>query len=91
MNVAKLNEMDDLKSNEMKAKWRSFCEEFKHVEDYSFATLVRLDSRYETTNTTGICEIEITEIYSHQQKFRQISYLRKFSHVTVLPEFSKPF
>ena len=45
MNVAKLNEMDDLKSNEMKAKWRSFCEEFKHVEDYSFATLVRLDSR----------------------------------------------
>ena len=46
MNVAKLNEMDDLKSNEMKAKWRSFCEEFKHVEDYSFATLVRLDSRY---------------------------------------------
>ena len=54
MNVAKLNEMDDLKSNEMKAKWRSFCEEFKHVEDYSFATLVRLDSRYDMKNDTLI-------------------------------------
>ena len=45
MNVAKLEEMEDLKSADMKAKWRAFCEEFKHVEDYSFATLIRLDSR----------------------------------------------
>ena len=47
MNVGNLEEMKDLKSTEMKAKWRPFCEEFKHVEDYSFATLIRLDSRYE--------------------------------------------
>ena len=46
MTVAKLDEMKDLKSPEMKVKWRAFCEEFKHVEDYSFATLIRLDSRY---------------------------------------------
>lgn len=45
MNVAKLKEMEDLKSPEMKAKWRTFCEDFKHVDDYSFATLIRLDSR----------------------------------------------
>ena len=45
MNVAKLNETADLKSEEMKKKWRAFCEEFNYVEDYSFATLVRLDSR----------------------------------------------
>ena len=46
MNVAKLDELNDLKSAEMKTKWRNFCEKFKHVEDYSFATLIRLDSRY---------------------------------------------
>ena len=45
LKVAKLEEMKDLKSAEMKAKWRGFCDEFKHVEDYSFATLIRLDSR----------------------------------------------
>ena len=45
MNVAKLDEVEDLKSAVMKAKWREFCEEFKHVEDYSWATLLRLDSR----------------------------------------------
>merc|ERR1711860_440763 len=30
MNVAALEEMKDLKSEEMKSKWRAFCEEFKH-------------------------------------------------------------
>ena len=45
MNVAALEEMKDLKSEEMKSKWRAFCEEFKHVEDFSFATLIRLNSR----------------------------------------------
>jgi len=64
MNVAKLNEMDDLKSNEMKAKWRSFCEEFKHVEDYSFATLVRLDSSedYEEVNSVIVTKIQFYAI-----------------------------
>ena len=46
MKVAALEEMKDLKSEGMKSKWRAFCEEFKHVEDYSFATLIRLNSRY---------------------------------------------
>ena len=46
LNVANLEEMKDLKSTEMKAKWREFCNEFKHVEDFSFATLIRLNSRY---------------------------------------------
>ena len=36
LNVANLEEMKDLKSTEMKAKWREFCNEFKHVEDFSF-------------------------------------------------------
>ena len=49
MDVGKLEEMADLKSPDMKTKWRAFCEEFKHVEDYSFATLIRLDSRYVPT------------------------------------------
>ena len=45
MNVAKLNETADLKSEEMKKKWRAFCEEFNYVEDFSLGSLVRLDSR----------------------------------------------
>ena len=45
MKVEKLDEMADLKSAQMKAKWRTFCDDFQHVEDFSFATLVRLDSR----------------------------------------------
>ena len=52
MKVELLVEMRDLKSDTMKKRWRAFCEEMKHVEDYSFATLMRLDSKgeYEEAN-----------------------------------------
>lgn len=64
MNVAKLHEMDDLKSPDMKIKWRAFCEEFKHVEDYSFATLIRLDSseEYEESNSVIATKIQFYAI-----------------------------
>ena len=44
MSVAVLDEQKDLKCKEMKEKWREFCNEFKHVEDFSFGCLLRLDS-----------------------------------------------
>jgi hypothetical protein len=36
--------MTDLKSEKMKSEWREFCDSFKHVTDYNFATLLRLVS-----------------------------------------------
>ena len=60
MNVGLLREMEDLKSTEMKAKWRGFCEEFKHVEDFSFATLIRLDSRCACVQTFSTFWIMVT-------------------------------
>merc|ERR1711953_1350839 len=64
LNVAKMEEMKDLKSPEMKAKWRGFCDEFKHVEDYSFATLIRLDSsqEYEESNSVIVTKIQFYAI-----------------------------
>ena len=64
MNVAALEEMKDLKSEEMKSKWRAFCEEFKHVEDFSFATLIRLNSSqdYEEVNSVIVTKIQFYAI-----------------------------
>lgn len=57
--------IDDLKSNEAKAKWRSFCEKFKEsVEDYNFATLLRLDCNqdYNEKNTLVTPRIQFLAI-----------------------------
>merc|ERR1719492_536140 len=56
MNVAALEEM--------KSKWRAFCEEFKHVEDFSFATLIRLNSSqdYEEVNSVIVTKIQFYAI-----------------------------
>ena len=64
MNVAALEEMKDLKSEEMKSKWRAFCEGFKHVEDFSFATLIRLNSSqdYEEVNSVIVTKIQFYAI-----------------------------
>ena len=72
MTVAKLDEMKDLKSPEMKEKWRGFCEEFKHVEDYSFATLIRLDSRWEPRNGCSKRESVRNHVYYiHSQDYEE--------------------
>ncbi|CAB0012665.1 unnamed protein product [Nesidiocoris tenuis] len=43
LDVQSINE-DEMKSDQGKAKWRPFCEQFKEVvEDYSFGTLLRAD------------------------------------------------
>lgn len=52
--VAKVSE-DELKSPEMKAKWRPYCMHFeKTVEDYNTGTIMRLDASkpYSPENTT---------------------------------------
>ncbi|XP_045604685.2 protein PBDC1 [Procambarus clarkii] len=59
-NVAKLEEKD-LKSSEAKEKWRPFCIAFeKEIEDYSFATLVRIDTNdeYSESNTILVTRIQ---------------------------------
>lgn len=56
--------MVDLKSEKMKAEWREFCEEFKHVNDFNFATLIRLDSTkdYEEENSVIATKIQFYAI-----------------------------
>ena len=64
MKIQLLDEMKDLKSDEMKQKWRTFCDAHKHVEDFSFATLVRLDSakEYEESNSVIVTKIQFYAI-----------------------------
>jgi len=64
MKVDILDEMKDLKSDAMKKRWREFCEAHKHVEDYSFATLLRLDSsgEYEEQNSVIVTKIQFYAI-----------------------------
>ena len=64
MKVEVLDEMEDLKSDAMKKRWRNFCEAHKHVEDYSFATLIRLDSsgEYEEQNSVIVTKIQFYAI-----------------------------
>ncbi|XP_071534196.1 protein PBDC1 [Panulirus ornatus] len=53
-NIGKLEE-EELKSSVAKEKWRPFCMSFeKEIEDYSFATLVRIDSQDEYTEANTI-------------------------------------
>merc|ERR1740129_2477516 len=48
----------------MKAKWREFGNEFKHVDDFSFATLIRLNSSkdYEEVNSVIVTKIQFYAI-----------------------------
>ncbi|XP_068200198.1 protein PBDC1 [Palaemon carinicauda] len=59
-NVEKLDE-ETLKSSEAKEKWRPFCMKYeKEIEDYSFATLVRIDctDEYSEQNTILVTRIQ---------------------------------
>ena len=64
MKVDVLDEMKDLKSDSMKKRWREFCEAHKDVEDYSFATLIRLDSsgEYAEDNSVIVTKIQFYAI-----------------------------
>nr|CAD7260750.1 unnamed protein product [Timema shepardi] len=54
LKLGKLTE-EDLKSIEAKQKWRPFCEQFKDIiEDFSFGTLLRLDSEGEYSEENSI-------------------------------------
>nr|CAD7594794.1 unnamed protein product [Timema genevievae] len=54
LKLGKLTE-EDLKSTEAKQKWRPFCEQFKDIiEDFSFGTLLRLDSEGEYSEENSI-------------------------------------
>lgn len=64
LNVDSIDE-NDLKSPAGKAKWRPFCEKFKHlVEDYSFGTLMRADAKeeYSDKNTLLVPRIQFYAI-----------------------------
>ncbi|KAJ1521573.1 hypothetical protein ONE63_003228 [Megalurothrips usitatus] len=64
LKVDVINETE-IKSPEGKEMWRPFCEQFKdEVEDYSFGTLVRLDSsdEFSQENTTLVPRIQFYAI-----------------------------
>ena len=46
---------ETLKNDEAKSKWRFFCEEIKNlVEDYNFATMLRLNSKEDYSENNSI-------------------------------------
>ncbi|XP_055926455.1 protein PBDC1-like [Argiope bruennichi] len=58
-------EIDSLKSEESKEKWRKFCEDFRDtVEDATFGTLVRIDSSkdYSEENTILVLRVQFLAI-----------------------------
>ncbi|CAG0886656.1 unnamed protein product [Cyprideis torosa] len=64
LKVSKIKE-DDLKSEHAKPIWRSWCEQWKgKVDDYNFATLLRLDSSgsYNEQNTCIVPRIQFYAI-----------------------------
>ncbi len=56
--------MSDLKSDKVKSEWREFCDSFKHVNDFNFATLLRLDSSkdYEESNSVIVTKVQFYAI-----------------------------
>lgn len=69
MDVKLLNE-NTLKSVSAKIQWREFCEKFKHIEDYSFGTLIRLDCTldYSEENTILVPRIQFYAIESARNR-----------------------
>lgn len=63
LNLRKLTE-SDLKSGNNKEKWRKFCDEFKDLDDFSFATLLRLDSDkdYSEENSIIVTKVQFYAI-----------------------------
>ncbi|RWS00422.1 protein PBDC1-like protein [Dinothrombium tinctorium] len=58
-------DIEALKSDEAKAKWRPFCNQFENlVQDFNFATFVRLDcsSNYDENNSCIVPRIQFLAI-----------------------------
>jgi len=55
---------DEMKSKIGKERWRLFCEEFKHIEDYNFGTLLRTksDAEYDQETTIFVVRIQFYAI-----------------------------
>ncbi|CAL4133671.1 unnamed protein product [Meganyctiphanes norvegica] len=67
---------DTLKSPAAKEKWRPFCNKFQEeVEDFSFATLVRIDcnDEYSEKNTILVTRIQFLciEVARNREKFNE--------------------
>lgn len=58
-NVAVVDE-SEMKSVSGKARWRTFCEKFKEIDDYNFGTLLRTraDDEYTQENTIFAVRIQ---------------------------------
>ena len=73
---------ESLKSDAAKAKWREFCNKFTNeVEDFNYATMLRLDSgdEYSESNTILVTRIQFLaiEIARNREGFND-SILEKF-------------
>lgn len=64
LNVKVLN-MDEIKTDKAKAKWRPFCNKFEgEVEDFNYASMVRVDSSkdYSEDNSLVVPRIQFLAI-----------------------------
>lgn len=73
---------EDLKSESAKNKWRDFCETFKgEIEDYSYGTLLRLDSKGDISDANTIFAVRIQflaiEIARNREGFNDGHRLKK--------------
>lgn len=57
-NVAVISE-DEMKSAQGKARWRTFCEKFKEIDDYNFGTLLRVKANDEYSQENTIFAVRI--------------------------------
>lgn len=55
----KVIDENEIKNEQNKIKWRSFSEKFKHVNDYNFGTLLRINTTDEYTEKNTILVLRI--------------------------------
>lgn len=58
LQVAKFTE-EDLKAEQSKADWREFCGRYKHIEDFSLGTLLRMDSSLDYSEENTMISVKI--------------------------------
>lgn len=92
LNVKVIDE-DNMKSNDGKSKWRSFCERFQNlIDDYSYGTLLRCDATkdYSEANSMLVTRIQFYAIELARNKEGINDNIRdKFKHLQANPDNNK--
>lgn len=77
-NVAEISELE-MKSPAGKARWRTFCEKFKEIDDYNFGTLLRskASGEYDQEGTIFAVRIQFYAIEIARNRYGLNDWIKK--------------